>query len=100
MRCKQGDDAIIVWSLCPANIGKVVRVVAAHGMRRWQGAGSGETFCWVVTRLDGGVLVGQDEATGQRAESHHLIISDTCLQPLRRAKAPSKPEERCAPRSS
>jgi len=84
-RCRPGDLAVVIEAKIKSNLGRIVRVIALHDGTGPLGA-IGPKPVW---------LVSASTAMNWRIGSKRLSlksgpVSDSCLQPIRGAKAASK----------
>lgn len=78
LNCEVGDLAITVHCDVPANLGTIVRVVAAAGIKRW-GPTKTQMFSWQVeVATENGFLVYEYETHSEALKSGP--VPDQCLR--------------------
>lgn len=78
LNCEVGDLAITVKCDVPANLGTIVQIKAAGGMKRW-GPAKAEMFSWEVeVATEHGFLVYEYETHSETVKSG--LVPDQCLR--------------------
>ena len=80
MNVRQGEDAFVINSDYPENLGAIVHVEYPIGLRKLEGGAT--VFCWHV-RTQGGPLLGFLRDPTKVHPTMEAICPDFCLRPIR-----------------